>query len=187
MGYNYDSNGKVICKPPMPRATKRKGEPSWVALMEAEAIAAHALGWGPGKSRHTPVKVVAPSMAGRLETMLEHANKIAAELPPLNKRKPNGPPAVLYVVVSDSAPGVVKIGITNNLERRVRAITTASGMKCVAVAAWGAREDVVREVEARAKAALGRRRTYGEWFRAPVKAFVRYVGMMVKAEGERLV
>ena len=121
-----------------------------------------------------------------LGAVLQYANQIAANMGPQRRRRQQERPGILYVVVADRAPGVVKIGITNNLARRVRAITTASGMLCGAAAAWRADDAVVREVESRAKYALAKRRTHGEWFRAPVDAFVRYAGKLMSGRGERI-
>ena len=187
MRYKYDSSGKVTCKPPSKgRQIKRHGDIEWLARMAEDMAIAKELGWGIGLNPKKPKAAKADPQPIFLDEALLHARKLADDMGPLQRRKLNKPPAVLYVVVTDSAPGVVKIGITNNLAKRVRAITTASGMRCVAAAAWRAREDVVRAAEDRVKRALRRRRTHGEWFRAPLQSFVRYVGMIVKSDGERV-
>jgi len=188
MRYKYDAAGKVICRPPSKgRQIKRHGDVEWLARMAEDMAIAKELGWGVGLNPKRPRAEKQEPVRIRLEPVLQHARDLADKMGPHVRRKLNAPAAVLYLVAADSAPGVVKIGITSNLAKRVRAITTASGMHCGAVAAWQAEEAVVREVEGHAKRALARRQTHGEWFRAPVDAFVRYIGKMMKGHGARIV
>lgn len=180
MSYKYDDSGKVICKPPSSRKPARwRGSSEWRDRMKEEAEAARKLGWWGAPKPAKPMP--------HLEAVLQHAEAMAAGMGPYTKRQGPSEPTIIYIVTSEGAPGIVKIGITSNLPKRLRGMTTATGRRCAAVAAWRAEGCIVREIEARVKYALARRRTHGEWFRAPIAPFVRYVGMMMNDAGTRVV
>lgn len=67
------------------------------------------------------------------------------------------------VYVLESVSGLVKIGITNKLKRRIREIETASGYKIVSQ--WSTKQsDLAREIEQAVHKILKDCREQGEWF-----------------------
>lgn len=81
------------------------------------------------------------------------------------KAKGTGRPVFVYVIQMNCSVGFVKIGITNDVKRRVAALQTSNPYALEVVRLWGPFSDeYARRLESRLHSAFEDRGCRGEWF-----------------------
>jgi hypothetical protein len=110
-------------------------------------------------------------LEAEVETLVERktrAEQMAATLPkqpPLATRRPAEPMETVYLFAAFVPHPIVKIGITNSVERRAREIFTHSPVACTLVASVNAgSERRAREIEQHLHRQHKAARSHGEWF-----------------------